>query len=206
MFQDADGSCSAVGSRPLRSGTSALCGRLPPDWEALSQAHGLRHFVAVPLSCGHSLVGVLTLASRQGATLSEHSPAVIPYAFASFYVYPKGCRVFLFWGATPFRLRVLSGNACPRRTGDQPPAAWAGGCLAAAAGLLLGSLLLPRQLPIATAALADIGAARNVDEVVRALRRAVSELVVATTYLQPAVRVALIRAVRTALASVACWA
>lgn len=89
--------------------------------------------------------------------------------------------------------------ACLRCAGDQPPAAWAGGCLAAAAGLLLGSLLLPRQLPIATAALADIGAARNVDEVVRALRRAVGELVVATTYLQPAVRVALIRAVCTAL-------
>lgn len=71
MYQDTDGSSTALGPGPLRSGTSALCGRLPADWEALSQAHGLRHFVAVPLSCGHSLVGVLTLASKLGATLSE---------------------------------------------------------------------------------------------------------------------------------------
>lgn len=43
-----------------------MLGALPGDWRALQLRHGLRHFVCVPLCSGEVVVGVLTLAAREG--------------------------------------------------------------------------------------------------------------------------------------------
>lgn len=62
----------------------------------------------------------------------------------------------------------------------------------------LSLLLQVRQLAVTTGIMTDVHLARNMDELVRAVRRGVCDLVVATTYLPPSLRVALIRAVRMA--------
>ncbi|GFR41493.1 hypothetical protein Agub_g2185, partial [Astrephomene gubernaculifera] len=126
----------------IRSSFPGFLDTLPPDWQQLYGRHGLRHFIAVPLSSGDIVAGVLTLASRSG---------------------------------------------------DLPPPRWRPGVLAAV-GSGLALLLQARQVAIATSTLTDVHVARNVDELVRAVRRGVYDIVCATTYLPPAIRVALIRA------------
>eukprot|EP00198_Chlamydomonas_reinhardtii_P013521 XP_001702858.1 serine/threonine protein kinase 14 [Chlamydomonas reinhardtii] len=136
----------SVAGDPAASVPLLLAAQPPPQLQPLLQLqpprlrHGLRHFVCVPLCSGEVVVGVLTLAAREGAA---------------------------------------------------PPPSWRSAGVLGAVGAALALLLAPPQVGIVCSVLSDVHAARNVEELVRAARRGVADLVVATSHLQPTLRVAL---------------
>ncbi|GIL44681.1 hypothetical protein Vafri_2211, partial [Volvox africanus] len=132
---------SAPPASPAAASLPGSLDSLPLDWLRLHERHGLRHFISVPLLSGELVVGVLTLASRQGSL---------------------------------------------------PPACWQPDALSVVAATLV-LLLQQRQLSVATSIMTEVHLARNIDELVRAVRRGVFDLVVATTHLPPVLRLALIR-------------
>ncbi|GIM00738.1 hypothetical protein Vretimale_5648 [Volvox reticuliferus] len=132
---------SAPPASPSAASLPGNLDSLPLDWLRLHERYGLRHFISVPLLSGELVVGVLTLASRQGSL---------------------------------------------------PPACWQPDALGVVAATLV-LLLQQRQLSVATSIMTEVHLARNIDELVRAVRRGAFDLVVATTHLPPVLRLALIR-------------
>ncbi|EFJ47605.1 hypothetical protein VOLCADRAFT_91905 [Volvox carteri f. nagariensis] len=87
---------------------------------------------------------------------------------------------------------VVGALTLASRRGSLPPPSWQSGTLALVAATLC-LLLQQRQLSIATSIMTEIHLSRNIDELVRAVRRGVYDMVVATTHLPPVLRLALIR-------------